>query len=293
MTPCHLFYYICKKFFDIKLKYMPFPVAAAIMGGAALAGGIANNISTGSQNKKSREWSYKMYNLQKNDNIRHWQRQNEYNTPSAQMERLRAAGLNPNLIYGKGAGAANQADQIKTADVKQAQFNAPDFSYLSQGTNSAINTYFDVELKQAQIDNLRADNTVKQADAALKLAAGDRTKFDLDLDTELRGVSSDARKEALRQLQVNNNYTLSKWEREALKNTSDLNEAAVRIAKMRVSMSKDKSDMKKNLQQIQLMKKDTKLKALQIELNKLGVQKGDALIERIVARYINQYLLKN
>lgn len=34
---------------------------------------------------------------------------NAYNTPSAQMARYSAAGLNPNLIYGSGGNAGNQA----------------------------------------------------------------------------------------------------------------------------------------------------------------------------------------
>jgi len=31
-----------------------------------------------------------------------WKMQNEYNSPLNQMKRLKEAGLNPNLMYGKG-----------------------------------------------------------------------------------------------------------------------------------------------------------------------------------------------
>ena len=32
-----------------------------------------------------------------------WNRTNDYNSPLKQMERLKAGGLNPNLVYGNGA----------------------------------------------------------------------------------------------------------------------------------------------------------------------------------------------
>lgn len=40
-------------------------------------------------------------------NLSMWNLQNSYNDPSAQMERLQAAGLNPNLVYGGGNVTGN------------------------------------------------------------------------------------------------------------------------------------------------------------------------------------------
>lgn len=45
-------------------------------------------------------------------NQRNWELQNQYNTPAAQLERYRAAGLNPNLIYGNGQSSSGNADAI-------------------------------------------------------------------------------------------------------------------------------------------------------------------------------------
>lgn len=45
-------------------------------------------------------------------NVEMWNMQNEYNSPAAQMERLKAAGLNPNLMYSMGnAGNAGSSVQ--------------------------------------------------------------------------------------------------------------------------------------------------------------------------------------
>lgn len=57
-----------------------------------------------------------------------WNAQNEYNTPTEQMARYRAAGLNPNLIYGSGQASAGnagaiapfQANPVSTNDLLQA-----------------------------------------------------------------------------------------------------------------------------------------------------------------------------
>lgn len=50
-------------------------------------------------------------------NLESWNRENEYNSPMAQMERLRAAGLNPNLIYGSSSsGASGNAGSISSGN---------------------------------------------------------------------------------------------------------------------------------------------------------------------------------
>lgn len=45
-------------------------------------------------------------------------RQNEYNSPVKQMERLRQAGLNPNLVYGNGSVVGNTSDSASTSQSK-------------------------------------------------------------------------------------------------------------------------------------------------------------------------------
>jgi len=43
-----------------------------------------------------------------NRNVAMWKMQNEYNAPKQQMQRLQEAGLNPNLMYGKGTVGNSQ-----------------------------------------------------------------------------------------------------------------------------------------------------------------------------------------
>lgn len=92
-----------------------------------------------------------------------WQRGNEYNAPLAQMERLKAAGLNPNLVYGSGSAAGNAAGQLPKYSAPNVQYNykAPvDFM-------GALSAFQDVRMRNAQIDNVRSSTAVNLERAPL------------------------------------------------------------------------------------------------------------------------------
>lgn len=53
------------------------------------------------ENQKTRDYNLNLAKQQNQWNIDQWNRENEYNTPQAQMSRYKAAGLNPDLVYGQ------------------------------------------------------------------------------------------------------------------------------------------------------------------------------------------------
>lgn len=62
--------------------------------------------------------SKKLMNYQNQLNIQNWRMANEYNSPKAQMERYKAAGLNPNLVYGSlGQTAAGNLSSPSSSGV--------------------------------------------------------------------------------------------------------------------------------------------------------------------------------
>ncbi len=71
------------------------------IGIAALSEGT-NIISTAMTNSANE----RMQHEQNKWNLEQWDRNNAYNHPAAQMQRLKAAGLNPDLMYGQNAGGA-------------------------------------------------------------------------------------------------------------------------------------------------------------------------------------------
>ena len=70
--------------------------------GAAVLGQGANIVSTAMTNSANE----RMQQQQNAWNMEQWERNNAYNHPAAQMQRLKAAGLNPDLLYGQNSSGA-------------------------------------------------------------------------------------------------------------------------------------------------------------------------------------------
>lgn len=142
---------------------MNWNVAAPLIGaGANLIGGLwqgsQNRKATEEANRENRWWSEKMYYQQQRDQERFWNMQNAYNDPSAQMQRLQGAGLNPHLVYGNGATATAGPMSINSAPSYHAQpahiSGIPEsLSGLMTGTLSAI---YDIQQKKANIAQTEA-----------------------------------------------------------------------------------------------------------------------------------------
>lgn len=101
-------------------------------GGAVAAAAISaiGNYAVGvAANKRQFKNQQKAMALQDQYNRNLWDYQNAYNTPAMQMQRLKAAGLNPRLIYGSGAGGGT-AGPIQSLDVpveSATRAEVPDF----------------------------------------------------------------------------------------------------------------------------------------------------------------------
>lgn len=80
-------------------------------------------------------------------------RDSAYNSPEAQMKRFRDAGLNPNLIYGQG----NPGNTSGSAP--QASGNIPRTDVMG-GVLESMMMEKELEVKDAQIDNIRANTSL-------------------------------------------------------------------------------------------------------------------------------------
>jgi hypothetical protein len=116
-------------------------------------------------------------NLANKQNIEFWNMQNKYNTPKAQMGRLKDAGLNPNLIYGSGSANTGVAGSI--APSKAAPYNIQNPIPLQSA------------LLQSQIDlnNSNANKNNVQADSVGGLLPG--RKAELRFKNELSAIKND------------------------------------------------------------------------------------------------------
>lgn len=93
-----------------------------------------------------------------------WQEQNAYNTPDEQMRRLKAAGLNPMLVYGNGSVAGNTASSMSAGSAAgSGALNALGAFLKSPWTVAKMNQ--DLALGQSQIDQVNANKDVALATA--------------------------------------------------------------------------------------------------------------------------------
>lgn len=88
----------------------------------------------------------------------------KYNSAKSQVQRLRAAGLNPMLAFGQGAGESTPI----SGSSPTAQQGAADISPAIQAGNGMVSALSQSSLNKKQGDNLEADTNVKEAEGQLK-----------------------------------------------------------------------------------------------------------------------------
>lgn len=277
---------------------MPFPVAAAITAGSALGSSAINAASQASMNKKTRKWNEKMYGVQRADALADWHMQNEYNSPAAQMQRLRDAKLNPNLVYSNGAD--NTAGVVRSTNVESWNPQTPQWGDMAQAGTASLAAYYDIQLKEAQINNLETINTVQTQEAALKAAqiaatelGTEANKFDLSQRQRLADISLQTAEQSLKKIIADTEATgvstrvlTNRDEREAAQTSSNISEAAARILRMRSQNTTDEVQRRQMEATIKSIEKDGLLKDLDINLKKMGINPSDPTWQRILAQGI-------
>lgn len=166
--------------------------------GAALALGAGSSLFSGGISGLADAFSSRRANKRMVD---FWNMQNEYNHPAAQRARLEEAGFNPAMMYGQSAsGVAGNAGDVGRPERAKFQMDNP----MNQ-----LHRFADVGVKNAQIDNVKAQTTVNLEQAALisaKTASEILNKHGKNLDNTLKReilqTSVDAKKETTRQLEL-------------------------------------------------------------------------------------------
>lgn len=186
-------------------SFLSDPVVGTIANvGSSLLGSILNFFGIGDSNeaalkamREQNQWAYKM-----------WKESNEYNSPSAQMARLRAAGINPALAYTNGIQNTANAASETASPAQQKAFQMPvnpiSIDPLSMSQANLINAQAEdarasaklketqlplaqqqileiqsnIDLNRQKIDESLAQVQVLDADQKLKVAQAAKIKFD-------------------------------------------------------------------------------------------------------------------
>jgi hypothetical protein len=153
--------------------------ALGLLGiGTAVSGlfsGLSNAYSANQSYKAqlaANEGNMELAKYSYSKDLEQWNRQNEYNSPSAQMQRYADAGLNPNLIYGSGtasAGNASSSPSFNAPTLQPATKRAPDYGAILGDSlamfNNLRSVQKDLELRDADIDIKR--KTIDKLDAEI------------------------------------------------------------------------------------------------------------------------------
>lgn len=120
-------------------------------------GDIGNMAFTAIQNQQTREHNLMLAKMQNQWNIDQWMRENQYNTPAAQQDRLAAGGLNPDLMYQNGAAglmSADSPDMTSGAPADPIPFNPID---VQNRINQEKLTTAEVDKRNAEAEYYRSE----------------------------------------------------------------------------------------------------------------------------------------
>lgn len=244
-------------------------------------------------NYRTRMHAKEMYAQQRADNLSDWHMQNEYNSPTSQMARLRAAGLNPNLVYGKGADA--QAGSVNQAAPQSWNPKPVDFSGLA---NSLFAGY-DLRLKEAQYDNLRSQNTVLLQDKLLKeaqtistLSGAAKTDQDREFAASLFPGTAEGQRLLNEKTGTETRLMLNADERATIASNMSVIKGVEEVIQMRLNHAKTQQETANLKQALTLLKQDESIKALDVRLAGSGIRPQDGW-QQTIAKIILDKILGN
>lgn len=139
-------------------------------------------------NRSQMRYNTKMYERQRADSLADWNMMNEYNSPAAQMQRFRDAGLNPNLIYGN---SNNEMATVRSSSVESYNPKAPQFD-TNNDMQSVLTNMYNLDARQAQTDNVREQTKllrIDQINKTIETLLKQREVTGKDLDNELKALN--------------------------------------------------------------------------------------------------------
>lgn len=134
--------------------------AISALGGVAssLLGGIFNSSANSKNVAMQRETNAQNYQIFKENqawNEDMWNKQNEYNLPEKQVQRLLAAGINPSAVFGSGSATpAGAVGSVSTPTMQAPRVNPyqPNFN-----VGDAVNAYQQSQILTAQKRKMNAE----------------------------------------------------------------------------------------------------------------------------------------
>lgn len=270
----------------------PLIASSLIAGATSLIGQGATN----AVNRGLSGYSYKK-------DLEQWHRQNEYNSPKQQMARLKAAGLNPNLVYGTGS--------VGNTTGQGPSYQKPDFKLDTKvDALPMMGQYQNIKQSQAQTDNIEADTLNKQTENYNKILQqqvlikqAEKLGIDIEQLKALNPVLLDKLNQEVEStgLDIKQKKTIQPYQAQITENEAKASEFQSELIKQQIEEKRGNISLQKvqgrkmeeeikNISQQRLqMIQDTIWKAKENELRSLGIDSKDNPLFKVISRIlINQ-----
>lgn len=256
------------------------PVVTAIAGAITTAvQNKKNRQATEDANEAQRRFAEETMQQQREWALEDWERVSEFNSPEQQMNRLRQAGLNPNLVYGKGAD--NTMDAVRSVSSPSISPLAVKHDY--SGIQSVINNFQNMRSAEQSIKNAKAQYDLIQAQTMEAEQDAYNKAFDVGIKTQIRDYILNQRKAE------------SEMKQEELERYRDLTpekikqEAAETLRKQQEAANSEV--VKRKLEaEIKNIEAGTTLRQIEENLNAIGIQKSDPIYWRMAAQIFNKII---
>lgn len=239
----------------------PLTTAALISAGSNVLGNIFNVSAQKSANNANMELAKYQYEK----NLEMWNRQNEYNLPKNQVQRLKDADLNPVLAFSGGQVSGNVAQDSPSYDPPHIQPYQVDSSGLASIGSSFVNAMVqkqNIKLMESQEDLNRA-----------KVA----TENMLALFRELQGT---------------NQFMQNQYFEEVaplLKQTVKANLDLIGARTDYTKSLKDMTDQEKSMIPVKIAQMNSQIKLFGAQTQLAYVHAAKVNIERVLLEYEEQY----
>lgn len=223
---------------------------------SAVGMGVSSWQSNRQQNKAF-EQQEDLLSLQNQYNIESENRANEYNSPANQMQRLTAAGINPNAAAQSVAGGSSPAQSYSSGSAPSVPTFDP-ASLLNQGFMSMAGSVDNFAFQQAQIDNLKSETNKNNVEANEIPKTQEAIRKELDAKASTYAHQNELTDVEIKQL----NQTLEWANTDREKNVSLLDNA-----------------VKRGIAEIKRIEAETDVSKKQLDVMDAGIAKTNAEID--------------
>lgn len=138
------------------------PIIGDVMNAVSAIGGSIQNMQ---MQDRAFEYNKQMTDLAWERNLEMWDLQNQYNSPQAQLERIKQAGINPNIAFGSGVSATSGNNQSRPS-YQPPQYVAPTMQrFQASGIYNVAQEIRAERLLNGQLDVMKTEGKKNTATA--------------------------------------------------------------------------------------------------------------------------------